>query len=184
VVIEGLGVGDTVRFVALSGRIVDYQLVTDVSAEQSVTVPDRVPPPASWDPSGVVQNLVITSSFGSLTVGWDTPGFSSTTQVWYNVVPPSTPPTGPLVYTYYVYLPLVMSSSQERRYQFATPLDLRRTTGHQARIENLQDGAKVILVALSSDVVNDSVVTEVSDQILVEVDTSLNGRVYPLSPGP
>ena len=184
VVIEGLGVGDTVRFVALSGRIVDYQLVTDVSAEQSVTVPDRVPPPASWDPSGVVQNLVITSSFGSLTVGWDTPGFSSTTQVWYNVVPPSTPPTGTLVYTYYVYLPLVMSSSQERRYQFATPLDLRRTTGHQARIENLQDGAKVILVALSSDVVNDSVVTEVSDQILVEVDTSLNGRVYPLSPGP
>ncbi|GEM_PF-413204 len=184
VVIEGLSAGDTVRFVALSGRIVDYRLVTDVSAEQRITVPDRVPPPVSWNPSGVVQNLVITASFGSLTVGWDTPGFSSTTQVWYNVLLPSTSPTGTLVYTYYVYLPLVMSGSQDRNYQFATPLDLKRTTCHQARIENLPDGAIVTLVALSSDVVNDSVVTEVSAPIRIEVDTSLNGMVYPLPPGP
>ncbi|MCX7681805.1 MAG: hypothetical protein N2508_07565 [Anaerolineae bacterium] len=183
VIIENLGVGDTVRFVALAGWVVNDRLVTDVSAEQRFTMPDRVPPPTSWEPSGVVQNLVVTAEQDSLVIGWETPAFSSTTQVWYNVVPkPPAPPTGTLVYTYYVYLPLVtLSTHGARTYTFATPLDLRRTVTHQARITNLPDGATVTLVALSSNVVDKRVITEVSEQVMVKVDTSFSGRVYPPS---
>lgn len=174
-VIDELHTGDTVQFVALTRRYNNSQCATEVSAPQSASAllaTDRVPAPDSWAPSGVIQNLNTTVSLNSITVNWETPGTPSTTQVWYDVMQPSSPvsPTAPLSHT--LHLPL-MHRGDDYVYEFATDLDLTLATYHQAIIGNLSDGDSVYLVALSSRVVDGQVVTEVSTPVLINIAVPL-----------
>lgn len=180
-VIDGLHTGDTVQFVALSRRLNNNQCVTEASASQSASAllaTDRVPPPDSWVPSGVIQSLNTTVISDSITVSWETPGIPSTTQVWYDVTPPASPVSPTVPFSHTVYLPL-MARGDDHKYEFATDLDLTLATQHQAVIENLNAGDSVYLIALSSRVVNGYVVTEISDPVQIQIAAPLVQEVSP-----
>jgi hypothetical protein len=165
VVVDGLRSGDVMYFVAASRRFTGAQCVTEVSAQQLAAAPlptDRLPEPNSWVPSGFLQNVRATPILDSIFVSWQTPERASATQVWYNVLHPTTPT---IPYSNTVYVPLIVRPGAT--YEFATVLDLVPVTSHGALIRNLQDGDTVHLVAVSSYVEDDEIITEVSEELVV-----------------
>jgi hypothetical protein len=183
VIIDGLGTGDTVKLVAASRRPANNRCTTAVSAQQKVQTlgpNDRVPAPDSWTPSQAIENFTATLDLDDLIITWDTPGLTSTTQVWYTVLPATVPftHTGTLSYTVNLYLPLMSVQPSEALFKSATPLDLTPVEHHQAIISDLDDGDSVRFVALSSHIVDeDQIVTEVSElQELLDIDISSTGQ--------
>jgi hypothetical protein len=167
VVIDGFQSGTEIQFVAVSRRYTGGDCVTSVSAPQMAYSPlptDRLPTPRSWTPSGFVTDVITETALDVLFVSWETPERASATQVWYDIVPEVITPvvSVTLPYSNPVYLPLIMSGP-DYTFEFATRLDLPPTLHHQSTIRGLNDGDSVYFIAVSSYVVGDRIVTEVSD---------------------
>jgi len=173
ITISNLETGDVVSFVTLARHLSNDRCVTEVSASQVVSAPkatDRVPPPSSWAPSKIITDLQAKPALDMLLISWNTPGFPSTTQVWYDIIRPSPPISSTPGMSHTLYLPLIITSYLgDHVYEFATPLDLRPTTHHQAVIEGLSDGDTVILVALSGRVEDGQAVVEPSNVVQVKM---------------
>lgn len=163
VIIEGLQHGgDTLRFAALSRRPQGISCTTEVFT-QTFVAPERVPAPASWTPAPLIQNLTLTPGPTQIQLTWETT-LSTTTQVWYKVLPaPTPPPSSTLLLGNSVYLPLVAHI----RYDFPahTPLSLTLQTRHSAVISNLKAGESVRLVVVAGYVEADYTLTTLASEI-------------------
>lgn len=163
VVLDGFQSGTAIEFVAVSRRLTGGECVTGISTPTMAYSPqptDRLPEPESWSPSGFVTEVITDTALDNLFISWETPDRTSATQVWYDIVP-STTVTTSVPYTNHVYLPMIMKPY----YAFASNsrLNLLPTTGHETSIGGLNDGDDIRFVAVSSYVVGDEIVTEVSN---------------------
>ncbi|MBN1877962.1 MAG: hypothetical protein JXA33_27320 [Anaerolineae bacterium] len=162
---EGLNVGDTVHFVALSRRPNTDRCTTETSGPQSVTIPEYITPD-DWTPSSNIQNLTTESVLDTLFITWDTP-YTATTQVWYTIIhaPEPTTPTTSIMISYPIYLPMISRLQIIPTYSFKTVWDLNMVENHKATIRGLKNGDAVYFVAISSRLVDNRViVTEVSEE--------------------
>jgi hypothetical protein len=130
---------------------------------------DRLPEPDSWGTSGFVSNVDIQMGAGNLVIEWDTLE-PAPTQIWYDVIAPTTPitPGGTLLISSTIYLPSVMSQllrPPDREYNFATPLDTSPVTHHRATISSLEEGERVSFIILSRRRTGTACTTEVYGQI-------------------
>ncbi|RME31895.1 MAG: hypothetical protein D6793_11780 [Thermoflexia bacterium] len=146
------------------GRTYYFDTIWDAGRLITGTYPGgRMPEPLSWTPSGFITNVTTATVLNTLVIEWDTPAPAST-QVWYNIVSPTTPISFTGAYT--VYLPLVMKAPQ---YAYATALDVTPVTHHRAVIGGLQNGQIVRFVVLSRRASGGACVTEVSEPMEVVI---------------
>jgi len=151
-----------------------YDTIWDAGQLITSTYPGgRLPAPTSWTPSGFITNIVTSTVLNTLVIEWDTLAPAST-QVWYEILPPPSPPISPTG-AFTVYLPLVMRAPT---FTYATLLDVTPVTPHRAVISGLQDGQTVRFVALSRRLLDGSCVTEVSAPIEVTVHVPPLVHVY------
>jgi hypothetical protein len=151
-----------------------YDTIWDAGRLITGTYPGgRLPEPTSWTPSGFITNIVTSTVLNTLVIEWDTLAPAST-QVWYEILPPPSPPISPTG-AFTVYLPLVMRAPT---FTDATSLDVTPVTHHRAVIPGLQDGQTVRFVALSRRLLGGSCVTEVSAPIEVTVHVPPLVHVY------
>ena len=146
------------------GRTYYYDSYWDAASLTASTYPSgRMPEPNSWTPSGFIYN-VITSTVGtSLVIDWTTAAPAST-QVWYSILPPTTPitPTGP----YILYLPLVASIPT---FTYATPFDPTPVTAHHVVISGLTSGDRLHVLLLSRRPLSGACVTEISGSLFAAI---------------
>ncbi len=163
VVIEGLSAGgDVLSFAALSRRPQTSACTTEVATQTFVT-PERVPSPASWGPSTVIQNVSIVTGATQIQLTWDTT-LSTTTQTWYKVYPVPTPPhTSTMMIGSQIYLPFLSNTNYDL--PSYTQLSVIPTTHHSATIRNLQAGERVSLVILGSYVNEQNTIVTLSSKI-------------------
>ncbi len=138
----------------------------DYASLVEVPFPDnRLPPPASMDPSGFITNVVTQTVLDFLIIEWDTLAPAST-QVVYRFLTETTPvtPTGP----YFVYLPLVVKPGGWGEY-LATLLDTTPKIHHRAVIPHVREGDRVEFIALSRRPLTTSCQTEISERIEVTI---------------
>ena len=105
----------------------------------------RLPEPSA-EGTGFINITQIITGNNSVTISWQTNAGAST-QVWYNVIPPTTPvsPTTPLTQT--LYFPLIATG--ERGYAYNSDIDHTQTTTHQVIIAALQPGDEVRFIILA-----------------------------------
>ena len=129
----------------------------------------RLPTPALWEPTGLINNVTTVRNHQTFTITWETL-VPASTQVWYQIENPAPPitPTPPVTHTNYppqlnAYLPLVARSRpipSPTTYTQHTPLDATPTTHHQVVISNITENAYLYFVPLSRRVVGTQCVTE------------------------
>lgn len=125
---------------------------------------DRLPVPQNWTPSGFITDVNIVQDGNSLKVTWRTPSPASS-QVWYDIIPPSVPIT--FTASSVVYLPIIANSNAS--YAYATTLNTTPTTNHQALIPNLEDGQTVSLLLLSRRPYTEACITEIYGPIKITI---------------
>lgn len=145
----------------------------------SLTVADppegRLPAPSSFASDGFITNLVTQTVLNYLLVEWNTAQPAST-QVWYEIVAPSTPFTPTSV----VYLPLLYSAITPEfpsNWRFS-PVDQTPVTHHQVWIGPFQDGETVRFVALSRRLAGGSCLTSSSGWLERTIHIGTIYRLY------
>ncbi len=117
--------------------------------------PGRLPDPPSWDPDGLITEVVSYTQSGQLVIEWETTE-PALTQVWYRVITPTLPitstGTGSLLLPT-VYLPLV---TNWRSLDLYTPVDQTGGTHHRAVIQWLEEGQNIRFVILARHLVSDT----------------------------
>lgn len=142
------------------GRTYYFDTFWDAGSLITSTYPaGRLPTPSSWTPSGFITNVItsfVTSGVSStLLITWTTAAPAST-QVWYNIISPTSPL--PLAGPYLVFLPLVAKAPS---YAYATPVDITPAYVHTASVPDLTSGVTVQWVLLSRRLLSGACVTEV-----------------------
>jgi len=138
-----------------------YDTFWDAGALRLSSYPDgRLPGPTQLTTSFIYDITPITSST-SLTINWNL-GDIAGTQVWYNVVPPPTPPA-PITATFQInfsaYLPLV-SRGIPFDFPQQTTLEYATGTAYSATIAGLSPDDTVFYIVVARRLVGNTCVTE------------------------
>jgi len=130
---------------------------------------DRLPGPLGVT-SGFISNVQRSATSTSLTVNWNLNGTGGT-QVWYNVVPPPTPPT-PITSTFQinfsVYFPLI-ARGIPFTFPQQTALDYTSGAAHAAIISGLSTGQSVHYIVVARRLSGDMCVTEYAGPYTIQI---------------
>jgi hypothetical protein len=144
-----------------SGEVHYYDTYWDAGALHPSTYPGgRLPNPLQ-PTDGFIHSVNAITSSTSLTITWNLDDVSGT-QVWYNIVPPPTPPT-PITSTFQInfsaYLPLAARSIP---FDFPQQTALEYTTGvaHSATITDLPSGYTIYYIVVARRLRGGACVTE------------------------
>ncbi|MBN2392385.1 MAG: hypothetical protein JXR84_16770 [Anaerolineae bacterium] len=129
----------------------------------------RLPGPTHLTTS-FINNVTPITSPTSLTLNWslsDTAG----TQVWYNIVPPPTPPT-PITSTFQInflaYMPIA-ARGIPFNFPQQTALDYATGLTHSATISDLSSGEAVSYVVVARRLVGNTCVTEYAGPYIIQI---------------
>jgi hypothetical protein len=103
--------------------------------------------PDSTGTSDFINNISVVTGTESVTISWHTTEPPAATQVWYNVLTPSTPITSTDILTYATYLPLI--SRSEEPLDRTTGISFMRATEHQSLINGLSSGQVINFVIVA-----------------------------------
>jgi hypothetical protein len=142
----------------------------DAGALRETTYADgRLPGPTQLTTSFINDVTPITSPT-SLTIIWNLSDIAGT-QVWYNIVPPSTPPT-PITSTFQInfsaYMPIV-ARGIPFNFPQQTALDYTAGPAHSATIADLSSGETVFYVVVARRLVGNTCVTEYAGPYTIQI---------------
>lgn len=160
--IEGIQeAGDTVLVAALARRASGGQCVTEALAQTATSPEKRDQGLTTWQPSPIFKNVTATRTGSSVQVSWDTT-ISTTTQLWYTVLDPPTPPvSGTMLLGDTIFFPIVVVNRHQ--YPYATTYKLTPLTHHSATITGLAADQTVHFVAAASYSTDYIITTVVSE---------------------
>jgi hypothetical protein len=103
--------------------------------------------PAPTSVSGFINNISVITGTEQVTITWQTTEVASASQVWYNVITPSSPLTPTTTMTHTTYFPIISKNSKP--YPFATDINFVPATEHHVLIDNLNPGEQVEFIILT-----------------------------------